>query len=85
MQNCSLYLETKGETMTDRKALTAPCGLTGWNAIRDRVKQLGLDLDDHEIKQLTWKIKKISDTTPMKMPQVDHLLKEAAQQKNIVF
>ena len=59
--------------------------LTGWNAIRDRVKQLGLDLDDHAIKQLTWKIKKIADTTPMTMPQVDRLLKEAAQQKNINF
>lgn len=48
--------------------------LTGWNAIRDRADQLGLQLTDEEIRQITEKIKALADTHPMTLDEVDGLL-----------
>jgi homocitrate synthase len=51
--------------------------LTGWNAIRYRVEQLGLKLADDEIKLITEKIKVLSDEHAITLEVVDHLLNEA--------
>ena len=51
--------------------------LTGWNAIRHRVDQLGLDLSDDEIKRITEEIKNLSDQRALTLDEVDRLLYSA--------
>ncbi len=49
--------------------------LTGWNAIRHRADELGLALDDAQVKQVTAQIKALSDTHPLTLEDVDRLLR----------
>jgi homocitrate synthase len=53
--------------------------LTGWNAIRYRADQLGLTLDEAEIKQITEQIKIMSDQQMLTLEDVDRLLYSASQ------
>jgi homocitrate synthase len=48
--------------------------LTGWNAIKNRAEQLGLDLDDHQIKAITAHIKALADEKQLSLDDVDGLL-----------
>ena len=48
--------------------------LTGWNAIKDRAEQLGLPLNDDQIKRVTQEIKALADIKPMDLNDVDELL-----------
>lgn len=50
--------------------------LTGWNAVKSRVQQLGLELTDAQVKEVTCKIKALADIQPMKVEAVDQLLVE---------
>ena len=52
--------------------------LTGWNAIRDRAVQLGLPIDDAEVKRVTARIKSLADAGPITLDDVDALLRGAA-------
>ena len=49
--------------------------LTGWNAVRDRAQQLGLDLTDDEIKEATRHIKAVADEKPLTLGDVDDILR----------
>ena len=49
--------------------------LTGWNAVKSRVEQLGLKLTDEEIKDATAKIKELADVRTQSMDDVDSLLR----------
>ncbi|MBN1231369.1 MAG: homocitrate synthase [Anaerolineales bacterium] len=48
--------------------------LTGWNAVKFRAEQLGLSLQDEQIKMVTSEIKRLSDTHPLTLDDVDGLL-----------
>ncbi len=48
--------------------------LTGWNAIKNRAEQLGLTLDDTQIKIVTEHIKALADEKPISLTDVDALL-----------
>jgi len=48
--------------------------LTGWNAIKNRAEQLGLKLDDSQIKRLTEHIKALADEKQLSLSDVDALL-----------
>lgn len=48
--------------------------LTGWNAIRSRAEQLGLDLSDERIKHITHEIKILSDEHHLTLDDVDAIL-----------
>lgn len=48
--------------------------LTGWNAIKDRAEQLGLPLDDAQIKRVTAEVKALADIKPIDLNDVDELL-----------
>ena len=50
--------------------------LTGWNAVKNRVEQLGLTLTDDQVKQVTLKIKELADIRPLTMEDVDNLLRD---------
>ncbi|KAJ3203016.1 mitochondrial Homoaconitase [Entophlyctis luteolus] len=56
--------------------------LTGWNAVKNRVQQLGLRLTDDEIKEVTQQIKVLSDLKPMGVEEVDTLLRAFHQKVN---
>jgi homocitrate synthase len=48
--------------------------LTGWNAVKARAEQLGLALDEAQIKALTQHIKALADEKPLGLDDVDELL-----------
>lgn len=54
--------------------------LTGWNAVKDRAEQLGLELSDDAVKFLTRRIKEKADNGSMTLDDVDELLYIAAEQ-----
>jgi homocitrate synthase len=49
--------------------------LTGWNAVKSRADQLGLELTDAKIKKLTQHIKVLADERVLTLDEVDHLLR----------
>lgn len=51
--------------------------LTGWNTIRDRARTLGLGLSDDAVREVTKNIKRLADTKPLTLPEIDALLQEA--------
>jgi homocitrate synthase len=52
--------------------------LTGWNAIKWRAEQLGLALDEEQIKRVTAHIKALADEKPPSLDDVDAILKRWA-------
>lgn len=55
--------------------------LTGWNAVKNRVEQLNLDLTDDDAKAVTNKIKELADIRPLSLDDVDVLLRSYHQAK----
>lgn len=55
--------------------------LTGWNAIADRAKTLGLGhLDKDTLREVTAEVKRLADDHPLTLDEVDDLLQAAAGQ-----
>ena len=48
--------------------------LTGWNAVKSRAQQIGLDLTDEQIKAATNRIKVMADIKDQTMEDVDAVL-----------
>ncbi|KAK0385768.1 hypothetical protein NLU13_6945 [Sarocladium strictum] len=48
--------------------------ITGWNAVKSRVQQLGLDLTDDQIKEVTSKIKQMADIRPLAIDDTDSII-----------
>jgi homocitrate synthase len=48
--------------------------LTGWNAVRHRAEQLGLELSDTQLKEVTRHIKALADEKALGLSDVDALL-----------
>jgi homocitrate synthase len=57
--------------------------LTGWNAVKARAEQLGLQFSDEQIKQITQEIKHMADKHVIDMVDVDELLRERAESSEI--
>lgn len=55
--------------------------LTGWNAIRERARQLGFDLDEARLRAATRLIKDRADAGPVTMDDVDSLLADLAAEE----
>lgn len=49
--------------------------LTGWNAIKSRVEQLGLSMTDEQIKVCTSKIKALADVRPIAIDDADSIIR----------
>jgi homocitrate synthase len=49
--------------------------LTGWNAVKSRVEQLGLQMTDDQVKDATAKIKELADVRTQSMEDVDTVLR----------
>lgn len=54
----------------------------GWNAVKNRVQQLGLELNDDQVKEVTAQIKQLADVRPQSIEDVDLLLKNYHRQFN---
>jgi homocitrate synthase len=55
--------------------------LTGWNAVKSRVEQLGLNLNDEQIKEATNRIKALADIKHQTLDDVDGLLYQFYHEK----
>ncbi|EIE89767.1 homocitrate synthase, cytosolic isozyme [Rhizopus delemar RA 99-880] len=55
--------------------------LTGWNAVKNRLEQLNLNLTDDDAKAVTAKIKELADVRPLSLDDVDVLLRSYHQAK----
>lgn len=49
--------------------------LTGWNAIKSRTEQLGLDMTEAQIKAVTLKIKALADVRPLAIDDADSIIR----------
>ncbi|KAK4169032.1 homocitrate synthase [Cladorrhinum sp. PSN259] len=49
--------------------------LTGWNAIKSRVEQLGLSMTDEQCKEVTQKIKAVADIRPISIEDTDSIIR----------
>jgi len=49
--------------------------LTGWNAVKTRVGQLGLTMTDDQVKEVTAKIKTLADVRPIAIDDADSIIR----------
>ncbi|KAK3381736.1 HMGL-like-domain-containing protein [Podospora didyma] len=49
--------------------------LTGWNAVKTRVGQLGLVMTDDQVKEVTAKIKTLADVRPIAIDDADSIIR----------
>ncbi|KAI0279277.1 hypothetical protein BGY98DRAFT_1096241 [Russula aff. rugulosa BPL654] len=75
LNNPSTYEILKPEDFGLTRYVSIGHRLTGWNAVKSRVEQLGLELTDEEIKDATAKIKELADVRTQSMDDVDSLLR----------
>jgi len=53
--------------------------LTGWNAIKRRAEQLGLEIEEEKLKEITARIKEMADGMEITLDDVDALLDAASK------
>lgn len=75
LNNPSTYEILKPEDFGLTRYVSIGHRLTGWNAVKSRVEQLGLNLTDDEVKDATAKIKELADVRTQSMDDVDSLLR----------
>ena len=59
--------------------------LTGWNAVKSRAEQLGLELTDNDLKEATAHIKALADEKPMALEDVDAVLRAWHQKIPVTY
>ncbi len=82
LNNPSTYEILKPEDFGLHRYIHIASRLTGWNAIRHRADQLGLQLSDEEIKRITEQVKAMADTQQLTLDEVDRLLYTHEQSVN---
>jgi homocitrate synthase len=81
LNNPSTYEILNPEDFGMKRFVSIAHRLTGWNAIKSRVEQLGLNLSDDEVKDATAKIKSLSDIKSCTLDDVDAILRVYHDQK----
>lgn len=82
LNNPSTYEILKPEDFGMTRYVSIGHRLTGWNAVKNRVEQLNLDLTDDEAKAVTQKIKALADVHgALSLDMVDGLLKKFHEAK----
>ncbi len=74
LNNPSTYEVLKPEDFGLTRYIHIAHRLTGWNAIRYRADQLGLELTDAEVRNITEEVKALADLHPLTLDEVDSLL-----------
>lgn len=75
LNNPSTYEILKPEDFGLTRYVSIGHRLTGWNAVKSRVEQLGLQLTDDQVKDATAKIKELADVRTQSMEDVDMVLR----------
>ncbi|PWN21810.1 homocitrate synthase [Microstroma glucosiphilum] len=75
LANPSTYEIIKPEDFGLNRYIHFGSRLTGWNAVKSRADQLGLGLDDAQIKQATERIKVIADVRDQSVDDIDAILR----------
>ncbi|KAJ3110801.1 mitochondrial Homoaconitase [Phlyctochytrium bullatum] len=75
LNNPSTYEILKPEDFGMTRYVSIGHRLTGWNAVKNRVQQLGLSLTDDQVKDVTSQIKTLADIKPLGIEEVDTLLR----------
>lgn len=78
INNPSTYEALNPEDFGLKRYINIAHRLTGWNAVRHRADQLGLQLNDDQIKKITNEIKALSDNHPLTLDDVDVLLQNGS-------
>ncbi|CAO3660003.1 unnamed protein product [Umbelopsis ramanniana] len=82
LNNPSTYEILKPEDFGMTRYVSIGHRLTGWNAVKNRVEQLNLDLTDEDAKAVTQKIKALADVHgALSLDMVDGLLKKFHEAK----
>jgi homocitrate synthase len=76
LNNPSTYEILKPEDFGLKRYIHIGHRLTGWNTIRYRAEQLGLNLSDAEIKRITEEVKLLADHHDLTLDEVDSMLYE---------
>lgn len=76
LNNPSTYEILKPEDFGMTRYVSIGHRLTGWNAVKNRVQQLGLAMTDDEIKSVTGEIKQLADVKPLGIEEVDTFLRK---------
>jgi len=75
LNNPSTYEILKPEDFGLQRYVHFASRLTGWNAVKTRVGQLGLDMTDHQCKEVTAKIKALADIRPIALDDADSIIR----------
>jgi homocitrate synthase len=81
LNNPSTYEVLSPEDFGLTRYINIGSRLTGWNAVKYRAEQLGLDMSDAHIKHITREIKRYSDERPLTLDDVDTILYREYQEK----
>lgn len=84
LNNPSTYEILKPEDFGLNRYIHVAHRLTGWNAVKGRVEQLGLTLDDEQIKYVTRRIKEMADNGSLTLDDVDALLYTAVEAEAVI-
>ncbi|KAG2382840.1 hypothetical protein C9374_004807 [Naegleria lovaniensis] len=76
LNNPSTYEILKPEDFGMTRFVHIAHRLTGWNSIKYRADQLGLNLTDDQVKEVTNKIKELSDVKQQTLDDIDGLLRQ---------
>ena len=76
LNNPSTYEILRPEDFGMTRYVSIGHRLTGWNAVKNRVQQLGLSLTDVEVKEVTAHIKELADIKPLGIEEVDTFLRK---------
>ncbi|KAJ3120502.1 mitochondrial Homoaconitase [Nowakowskiella sp. JEL0407] len=76
LNNPATYEILKPEDFGMTRYVSIGHRLTGWNAVKNRVQQLGLKMTDDDVKQVTAQIKELADIRPLGLEEVDVLLRK---------
>jgi homocitrate synthase len=83
LNNPSTYEILKPEDFGLTRYIHVAHRLTGWNAVKGRAEQLGLNLTDEQVKFLTNRIKELADEGSLTLDDVDELLYQAAEPQTV--
>jgi homocitrate synthase len=75
LNNPSTYEALRPEDFGLTRHIHVAHRLTGHNAVRNRAQQLGITLNDAQIRQVTEQVKTLSDEKALTMDDVDRLLR----------
>ncbi|KAJ3494751.1 hypothetical protein NLG97_g3875 [Lecanicillium saksenae] len=75
LNNPSTYEIINPEDFGLSRYVSISSRITGWNAVKSRVDQLGLKMSDEQVKEVTAKIKQLADIRPLAIDDTDSILR----------